>query len=35
MFYDTTHALVKPYVKNFKFPPMVIERYKDVEVERP
>jgi ABC-type transport system substrate-binding protein len=35
MFYDTTHALVKPYVKNFKFPPMVIERYKDVEVDRP
>jgi oligopeptide transport system substrate-binding protein len=34
MFFDKTHALVKPYVKNFTFPPMVIERYRDVEVDR-
>jgi ABC-type transport system substrate-binding protein len=34
MFYDVTHALVKPYVQNFTFPPMVIERYRDVVVDR-
>lgn len=34
MFFDVTHALVKPYVKNFKFPPLVIERYREVEVNR-
>ncbi len=34
MFFDTMHALVKPYVKNFVFPPMVLERYRDVEVAR-
>jgi oligopeptide transport system substrate-binding protein len=34
MFFDTTHALVKPYVKYFSFPPMVIERYRDVTVDR-
>jgi oligopeptide transport system substrate-binding protein len=34
MFFDTTHALVKPYVKGFEFPPMVIERYRDIEVNR-
>jgi oligopeptide transport system substrate-binding protein len=34
MFFDTTHALVKPYVKNFTFPPTVIEQFRDVEVNR-
>lgn len=34
MFFDRTHALVKPYVKDFTFPPMVIERYRDVTVDR-
>lgn len=34
MFFDTTHALVKPYVKNFEFPPSIIERFRDVEVNR-
>ncbi len=34
MFFDTTHALVKPYVKNYAFPPVVIERFRDVEVTR-
>ena len=34
MFFDTTHALVKPYVKNFTFLPVVIERFRDVEVNR-
>lgn len=34
LYYDTTHALVKPYVKGFEFPPMVIERYRDVEINR-
>ena len=34
MFFDTTHALVKPYVKGFEFPPVIIERFRDVEVTR-
>jgi oligopeptide transport system substrate-binding protein len=34
MFFDTTHALVKPYVKNFSFPPTIIEQFHDVEVNR-
>jgi oligopeptide transport system substrate-binding protein len=34
MFYDTTHALVKPYVKNYIFAPLVIEKFRDVEVDR-
>jgi oligopeptide transport system substrate-binding protein len=34
LYYDTTHALVKPYVKNFTFPPIVVERYRDVEIQR-
>lgn len=34
LYYDVTHALVKPYVKNFTFPPIVIERYRDVEIDR-
>ncbi len=34
MFYDVTHALVKPYVTGFSFPPMVIERYRDIELNR-
>jgi oligopeptide transport system substrate-binding protein len=34
LFYDRVHALVKPYVKGFEFPPLVIERFRDVTVER-
>jgi len=34
MFFDTAHVLVKPYVKNFVVPPLVVERYRDVEVTR-
>jgi ABC-type transport system substrate-binding protein len=34
MFFDSVHALVKPYVKNFEFTPIVIERFRDVEVNR-
>lgn len=34
MFYDVAHILVKPYVTGFKYPPMVIERYRDVVVDR-
>jgi len=34
MFFDTTHSLVKPYVKNFELAPSVIERFRDVEVDR-
>jgi len=34
MFYDTTHALVKPYVQGFNFPPMVLERYREIVVDR-
>ncbi len=34
MFYSTVHGLVKPYVKNFEFMPLIIERFRDVEVSR-
>ncbi|MDP9236898.1 MAG: peptide ABC transporter substrate-binding protein [Chloroflexota bacterium] len=34
MFFDTTHALVKPYVKGYEFPPLIIERFRNVEVTR-
>ena len=34
MFYDVAHILVKPYVTEFVYPPMVIERYRDVVVDR-
>ena len=34
MFFETTHALIKPYVKNFEFAPLTIERFRDVEVNR-
>jgi ABC-type transport system substrate-binding protein len=34
MFYDVTNALVKPYVQGFSFPPIVMERYRNVEVNR-
>jgi oligopeptide transport system substrate-binding protein len=34
MFFDTTHALVKPYVTGYVFPPLVIEKFRDVEVNR-
>jgi oligopeptide transport system substrate-binding protein len=32
MFFGATHALVKPYVKGFDFPPLIIERFRDVQV---
>jgi len=34
MFFDVSHGLVKPYVQNFEIPPTVIERFRDVEVDR-
>jgi len=34
MFFDTTHALVKPYVQDFQFTPLIIERFRDVTVSR-
>jgi oligopeptide transport system substrate-binding protein len=34
MFYDVAHLLVKPYVTGFVYPPMVIERYRDIVVDR-
>ncbi|MEX2246666.1 MAG: peptide ABC transporter substrate-binding protein [Dehalococcoidia bacterium] len=34
MFFDVAHVLVKPYVQGFEFPPMVIERFRDVVVQR-
>ncbi len=34
MFFDVGHVLVKPYVKNYIFPPLVIEKFRDVEVNR-
>jgi oligopeptide transport system substrate-binding protein len=34
MFFDVTHALVKPYVQNFTFPSLIIERYREVEINR-
>ena len=32
MFFGMTHALVKPYVEGFEFPPLIIERFRDVQV---
>jgi oligopeptide transport system substrate-binding protein len=32
MFFGETHALVKPYVQGFAFPPLIIERFRDVTV---
>jgi ABC-type transport system substrate-binding protein len=34
MYFSTTHALIKPYVKNYIIPPAVIERFRDVEIDR-
>jgi oligopeptide transport system substrate-binding protein len=34
LFYGQTDALVKPYVTNFEFPPLIIERFRDVQVNR-
>lgn len=34
MFFDTTHALIKPYVKGFQFSPLITERFRNVEVNR-
>jgi len=32
MFFGSTHALVKPYVQGYEFPPLIIERFRDVQV---
>ncbi len=34
LYFGATHALIKPYVKNYIFPPLVIEKFRDVEVQR-
>lgn len=34
LYFDTTHALVKPYVKDYPIPAAVVERFRDVEVDR-
>ncbi|HYM15572.1 MAG TPA: peptide ABC transporter substrate-binding protein [Dehalococcoidia bacterium] len=34
LFFGQTNALVKPYVKNYTFPPLIIERFRDVQVNR-
>ncbi len=34
MFYDVGHLLVKPYVTGYELPPAIIERFRDVEVNR-
>ena len=34
LYFGTTHALVKPYVRNYFFPGLVIERFREVEVDR-
>ncbi len=34
MYYDTSHLLVKPYVGNYALAPSVIERYRDLTVNR-
>jgi oligopeptide transport system substrate-binding protein len=35
MFFSKEYALVKPYVSGYDLPPMVIERYRNVTVNRP
>ncbi len=32
MFFGASHALVKPYVQGFDFPPLIIEQFRDVQV---
>ena len=34
MYFDTSHLLVKPYVGNYNLAPSVIERYRDLTVNR-
>lgn len=34
MFFETRYLLVKPYVKGLDFPPLIIERFRDVDVTR-
>ncbi len=34
LYFTTVHALIKPYVKNYAIPPAVIERFRDVEIDR-
>ena len=34
LFFDVTHALVKPEVVGYEFPPSIVERFRDVEVNR-
>jgi oligopeptide transport system substrate-binding protein len=34
LFFDRSYILVKPYVQGFTLPPTVVERFRDVEVNR-
>lgn len=34
LFYDVAHLLIKPYVENYTLPPIVVERFRDVQVNR-
>jgi hypothetical protein len=34
MFFDRSYILVKPYVQGFTLPPTVVERFRDVVVNR-
>ncbi len=34
LYFDTTHALVKPYVKDYPIPAAVVERFRDVAIDR-
>lgn len=34
LFFDVTHALIKPEVVGYEFPPTIVERFREVEVNR-
>ena len=34
LFYDVGHLLIKPYVTGYELPPIVVERFRDVVVDR-
>ena len=34
LFYDVGHLLIKPYVTGYDLPPIVVERFRDVQVDR-
>jgi ABC-type oligopeptide transport system substrate-binding subunit len=34
LFYDVGHLLIKPYVTGYDLPPIVVERFRDVVVDR-